>query len=215
MKRRSCLSFSLALIALGGVLIASPASGMEDSAAQYFPLTVGNRWVYESTEYPDDRVTDESWEVLREEEDALVVRVIPGSLGGNGFELFFVPTPSGIRRSMYEPDLLDNTIPKFPFILKSPSPAGATWRNKEGHFGVTAIDKKLIVPAGTFQHCVEITYKNTSETVTIVTHYAPGVGVVMRNETFPHVEGSFSIHPTLKDRVVLKLKEWQVAASGS
>ena len=97
---------------------------MEDSAAQYFPLSIGNRWVYESTEYPDDRVTDESWEVLRGEEDSLVVRVIPGSL--------------------------DNTIAKFPFILKSPLPAGATWRNKEGHFEVTAVDKKLIVPAGTF-----------------------------------------------------------------
>ncbi len=215
MKRTSFLSLSFTLIALGGLLIASPASGMEDSAAQYLPLTVGNRWVYKSTEYPDDRVTDESWEVLREEEDSLVVRVIPGSLGGNGFELFLVPTPSGIRRSMYKPDLLDNAITKFPFILKSPSQAGATWRNKEGYFEVTAVDKKLIVPAGTFQKCVEITYKNTSETVTIVTHYAPGVGVVMRDETFPHVEGSFSIHPTLKDRVVLKLKEWQVSASGS
>ena len=214
MKRTSFLSFSSALIALGGLLIVSPAAGMEDSAAQYFPLSIGNRWVYESTEYPDDRVTDESWEVLRGEEDSLVVRVIPGSLGGNGFELFFVPTPSGIRRSMYKPDSLDNTIAKFPFILKSPLPAGATWRNKEGHFEVTAVDKKLIVPAGTFQHCVEITYKNTSETVTIVTHCAPGVGVVMRDEAFPHVEGSFSIHPTLKDRVVLKLKEWQVSASG-
>ena len=65
MKRTSFLSFSSALIALGGLLIASPAAGMEDSTAQYFPLSVGNRWVYESTEYPDDRVTDESWEVLR------------------------------------------------------------------------------------------------------------------------------------------------------
>ena len=100
MKRTSVLSLSCALIALCGVLIASPAVGTEDSASQYFPLTVGNRWVYESTEYPDDRVTDESWEVLREEEDSLV-------------------------------------------------------------------------------------------------------------------EGSFSIHPTLKDRVVLKLKEWQVSASES
>ena len=60
----------------------NPCAGTEDSTSQYFPLAVGSRCVYESTEYTDDKVTDESWEVLREEEDSLALRFVPGSLGG-------------------------------------------------------------------------------------------------------------------------------------
>ena len=76
------------VLGLQGVAEAQP-----DPAA-YFPLTVGNRWVYEASE----GTSTEEWEVIREEEDAFVIQITADSLSTASFEEEFRPTPGGIER---------------------------------------------------------------------------------------------------------------------
>ena len=56
-------------------------------------------------------------------------------------------------------------------------------------YAVTAIDETVTVPAGTFTNCVEVTHWSASGTVTTITLYAPGVGMVQRDETFSVIGG--------------------------
>lgn len=96
------------------------------------------------------------------------------------------------------------------------------WENADGKYAVTAIGETVTVPAGTFPNCVEVTHWSASDTVTTITLYAPGVGVVQRDETFPIVGsgiGSFDasqlgsgiggFDASQRGHAVLRLKEWK------
>ncbi len=207
------------ILGLQGVAEAQP-----DPAA-YFPLTVGNRWVYEASE----GTSTEEWEVIREEEDAFVVQITADSLSTASFEEEFRPTPDGIER-LTRSDINVDTRPqpainrKFQpqpqaepngdagpaFVLKRPLRIGTVWENGDGRYEITALGQAVTVPAGTFEDCVEVMHWSRGGKVIVISLYAPGVGVVQRDETFPLLEGSGNLNPNERQNLVLQLKEWTV-----
>jgi hypothetical protein len=62
---------------------------------------------------------------------------------------------------------------------------------------------------------LEVTKRRRGGKATVVTLYAPGVGVVQREETFPIIEGSGSFYPQRQDEAVMRLREWKLSATVS
>jgi hypothetical protein len=189
--------------------LAFSAHAEEAQVSQYFPLTVGNRWVYELQDRTDAPPVTEYWEVVREEYGAFVLRTRQSELTRGGFEEFFIPTSEGIKRFARETTNKDNP----PFFLKGPLQVGTTWEDEDGTYEITALDKRVTVPAGTFPHCLEVTNRRKGGKATVVTLYAPGVGVVQREEVFPIIEGSGSFHPQRQDKALLQLREWKLSSA--
>ncbi len=185
----------------------------DDSAlTQYFPLSTGNRWVYEIQDRADGAPpAEEYWEVTREERGAFVLHIRQSDLSTGGFEESFIPSTDGITRVAAETK--DKEHP--PFYLKGPLQVGITWQDEDGEYEITALDKTVTVPAGAFSHCLEVTNHRKGGKATVVTLYAPGVGVVQREETYPIVEGSGSFYPQRQDKAVLRLREWKLSATVS
>ena len=181
----------------------------EAQVSQYFPLTVGNRLVYELQDRTDAPPVVEYWEVVREEHGVFVLRTRQSELTTGGFEEFFIPTSEGIKRFAPETTNKDNP----PFFLKGPLQVGTTWNDEDGTYEITALDKSVTVPAGTFPHCLEVTNRRKGGKATVVTLYAPGVGVVRREEVLPIIEGSGSFYPQRQDKALLQLREWKLNAA--
>jgi hypothetical protein len=71
----------------------------------------------------------------------------------------------------------------------------------------------VTVPAGTFSNCVEITRWRKETNITVVATYAPGVGMIQREETFPIIGGFGSgadFDSLAKGRTILRLREWKL-----
>ena len=200
-----------ALIALEGGILGARALWAETSVENYFPLAIGNRLVYESGEHSGASSVVESWGVMRQEQNAFALQITLDNDSLSSFETFFVLAPTGIRRLAHEPQSQGTEEGEPLFVLKAPLTVGATWDNEDGRYEVTAVQKTATVPAGTFPNCVEVTHHSRGDRVTVVTLYAPGVGVVIRDETFPRLEGSGGFDSTRRDHVTLQLKEWTVA----
>lgn len=200
----------LGLLVLGGL---TPAARTEDTAvSQYFPLAVGNRWVYELQDRTDGAPpVVEYWDVLREENGAFVLRTRQSELTTGGFEEFFLPASEGIKRFAAETQHKDDP----PFFLKGPLQVGATWNDEDGTYEITALDTVVTVPAGTFAHCLEVTNRRKGGKATAVTLYALGVGVVRREEIFPIIEGSGTFYPQRQDKALLQLREWKLSTAAS
>ena len=206
--------------------LGSPAGAQAPDPSAYFPLAVGNRWVYEAS----TGSSTEEWAVIREEKDAFVVQITADALSTARFEEVFRPGPEGIARLTgagqrpADPQPVIN--PKFRdqlrdqpqdqpsaaagllFVLKSPLRIGTVWENADGRYEVTGLGLSVSVPAGTFENCVEVMRWSAGGGVTVVSLYAPGVGVVQRDETFPLLEGSGNLNPRQRQRLVLQLKAW-------
>lgn len=143
------------LIALMWIITHSHIAQADDSTlAQYFPLAPGNRWVYEVQDRTDGAPpAAEYWEVIREDQGAYVLRIRHSDLPTGGFEESFIPTDDGIKRVAVETK--DKEHP--PFFLKGPLRKGTHWEDDDGTFEITALNKTITVPAGTFSHCLEVT----------------------------------------------------------
>src|SRR5215813_2216498 len=165
----------------------SQLTSADDSAlTPYFPLSTGNRWIYEMQDRTDGTLpTEEYWEVTREEQGAYVLRIRSSDLTTGGFEESFIPTDEGIKRFAHETHDKEHS----PFFLKAPARVRTTWEDDDGEYAITASDRTVTVPAGTFSHCLEVTNRRKGSKATVITLYAPGVGVVRREETYPIVEG--------------------------
>ena len=70
------------------------------------------------------------------------------------------------------------------FIIKSPVRAGTTWETAAGRFEITGLSGSVVVPAGAFEGCLEVRFRAHNGQAATVTSYAPGVGMVRRDETF-------------------------------
>ncbi|MGE0680375.1 MAG: hypothetical protein AB7P69_05640 [Candidatus Binatia bacterium] len=200
----------IAILTIVFLLTTSQLTHADDSAlTQYFPLSTGNRWVYEVQDRRDDAPpTEEYWEVIREEQGAYVLRIRLSDLTTGGFEEYFIPTSNGVKRFARETKDKDHP----PFFLKGPVRVGTTWEDDEGAYEITAVDRNVTVPAGTFSHCLEVTNRRNGGKATVLTLYAPDVGVVQREETFPIIEGSGSFYPQRQDKAVMRLREWKLSA---
>jgi hypothetical protein len=203
----------IVLIVLIGIITTSPIAQADDmSLTQYFPLATGNRWVYEVQDRTDGAPpAAEQWEITREDHGAYVLRIRHSDLSTGGFEESFIPTDDGIKRVARETK--DKAHP--PHFLKGPVRVGTKWEDEDGTYEITATDKTVTVPAGTFAHCLEVTNLRRGGKATVITLYAPGVGVVQREETFPIIEGSGSFHPQRQDKALLRLREWKLSTTVS
>ncbi len=210
----------------GGWLQMASGVWAESLLGEYFPLAIGNRWVYHARQ----GAATEEWKVIRQEKDAFVVKITADSLSTASFEEFFIPTAAGVERvsvangkpaeikhpvvnSKYQAQLThtpsaEDSQPLF--VLKRPVQIGTVWENRDGRYEVTSLSETVTVPAGTFKDCMEVMHWSKGGGVTIITHYAPWVGVVQRDETFPLLEGSGNLNPRQKQQLVLQLKEWEV-----
>ena len=223
---KKCMQYRYLVISVVAIVLwLQGIAGAQPDLAAYFPLAVGNRWMYEASEGN----STEEWEVVREEEDAFVVQITTDSLSTASFEEEFRPTADGIER------LTDNDInvdarpqpmihSKFRaqlqdkpsndagpvFVLKRPLRIGTVWENNDGRYEITALGQAVTVPAGTFEDCVEVMHWSKGGKVTVISLYALGVGVVQRDETFPLLEGSGNLNPNERQHLVLQLKEWTV-----
>jgi hypothetical protein len=114
----------IVVMAVLGILTTSQLVQAGDALlSQYFPLAIGNRWVYEVQDRADGvPPTEEYWEVTREEQGALVLRIRPSALTADGFEESFIPTDEGIKR--FARETRDKEHP--PFFLKGPLRVGTT-----------------------------------------------------------------------------------------
>ena len=198
---------------VGVLLFGIGESAAADRPAHYFPLSLGNRWVYTSSEgSPTDPVT-EVWEVIRRKESGFVMRVRQSLLAKDSPAEFISVLPDGIVMQMHNDQLNEQSVDAAQqFILKSPLHLGRTWHTQDGRYEITALDGFAAVPADVFSRCLEVTFWSRNGQVKAVTLYAPGVGMVQRDESFAILGSVGGEGSPRQGKVSLWLTEWQVAA---
>lgn len=177
--------------------------------ADYFPLAVGNRWIYESSEGTETAPALESWEVIDQRGHTFAIRIAQPFVTEEITELF-VSTPDGVGQVSGESTEQEPLRPAPQFFLKAPLQVGASWKNRDGRYAITMVGESVTVPAGTFPDCLEVTRWSASGTATVITLYAPGVGMVQREERFQILGGIGGFDAPQQGRTVLRLKEWRV-----
>ncbi len=169
----------LPLAALVGACARAPvaAPARDASPAEFFPLAVGNEWVYrdESPALPADR-----------RGATRTVRILERTKDG-----YFRDSERGELRA--DPDCLHDRARR---LLCAPIAPGKTWASvvsvsSTERYEIAAVGEAVATPAGTFQGCVKVRAHNraaaSADLVNEIT-YAPGVGPV-RIETFAVVDG--------------------------
>jgi len=147
------------------------------AVADYFPLAIGNEWVYreESPALPPER-----------RGQARTVRIVERTRDG-----YFKDSERGELKA--EGDCLRDRSRR---LLCGPIAAGTTWASvvsvsSTERYEIAAVGEAVATPAGRFDNCVKVRAHNraaaTTDLVNEIT-YAPGVGPV-RIETFVVVEG--------------------------
>jgi hypothetical protein len=163
------------LLALMACAHAPPAPPALPSAApgDYFPLAVGNTWVFL------DRSPKQAGAARRS------VRIVKRDADG-----YFVDDQRGALRA--DPDCVHDRARR---LLCRPLRPGATWMSVTGastteRYEIAGVGETVTVPAGTFTGCVRVRSQVRAEGLEQVAEltYAPGVGPV-RLETFIVVDG--------------------------
>lgn len=200
--------FVMLSLALWGMLFGQLSSAAEAASNDYFPLAVGNRWVYESSEGKKEAPTLETWEVIRREGSAFVVATQQPFMPTGALEDMFELVAQGVQRRE-----LGSTNAEAYLFLQLPPVAGVSWQNADGRYAITSLGETITVPAGTFTNCVEVTRWREKTNVTVISTYAPGVGMIRREERFPIIGGFGSggdFDSLAKGRAVLTLREWRL-----
>jgi hypothetical protein len=170
-----------AAAALGLAACAGPGAGARRPArtpAEFFPLAVGNEWVYvdESPGLPPGQAGS-----------VRTVRIL--SRGADGF---FRDNERGELKA--GADCVQDRVRR---LLCAPLEAGRGWTSvvstaSTERYEIAAVDERVETPAGRFEGCVKARAHNraspTTDHVLEIT-YAPGVGPV-RIETFVIAEGA-------------------------
>lgn len=156
---------------------APPAPRAAAAPADFFPLAVGNEWVYrdESPALPPER-----------RGAARTVRIVERT--GDGF---YRDSERGELRA--DPDCVRDRSRR---LLCGPIAAGTTWASvlsvsSTERYEIAAVGEAVATPAGRFENCVKVRAHNRAAPATDLVNeitYAPGVGPV-RIETFAVVEG--------------------------
>jgi len=144
----------------------APVTDDRWAPGRFFPLAVGNRWVYR-TKF--GKTVEENVVTIDRQEGA-VYRDSRGSVLGLD--------PAGVRDERR-------------FLLKAPLTPGARWQStveigRVEEYLVVGVDEEVSVPAGTFHGCVLVRGKSAVDAATeleIEWSYAPGVGLVKMETT--------------------------------
>jgi hypothetical protein len=173
---RSALAASLLLLSA----CAHPGSGTAArglAPADYFPLAVGNQWVWE----------DQSPQLPEAQRGAArTVRILERTADG-----FYRDSERGELRA--GPDCVRDRVRQ---LLCQPLTAGATWKSvvsasSTEKYQIAGVDETVTTPAGTFRGCVRVRAVNAAgpgtELVAEIS-YAPRVGPV-KLETFAVARG--------------------------
>jgi hypothetical protein len=67
--------------------------------SHYFPLTVGNTWVYESSEGSADAPVTETWEIIEQQDQGFIVRIQLSLLDTHAPKEILTVTPDGVTQS--------------------------------------------------------------------------------------------------------------------
>lgn len=138
--------------------------------AAYYPLAVGNRWVY------IDSTGTEHEEILSDHIGEFFYN--PRTRLGTAYD------PEGIKQAVFH-----KGVPRSSwFILKLPIRTGAIWSSEDLLYEIASTSRTVLVRAGSFRDCVEVRVrhkrefvsnreKGTVEAVLTIT-FAPGVGPV-------------------------------------
>jgi hypothetical protein len=147
------------------------------SPSDYFPLAVGNTWVYvdRSPQLPSGQA-----------ERRRTVRVVSRDAEG-----YFHDNERGELRA--DPDCLHDRMRR---LLCAPFEVGRAWSSvvsvtSTERYEIASTDEMVRTPAGTFSRCVKVRARNKAGPGTeaiLESTYAPGVGLV-RIETFVVVKG--------------------------
>jgi hypothetical protein len=167
----------LAALALACARAPAPPPARPQTPADYFPLAVGNEWVYrdESPALPADR-----------RGATRTVRILERTADG-----YFRDNERGELRA--DPDCLHDRARR---LLCAPIAPGNAWKSvvsvsSTERYEIAAVGETVTTPAGTFGGCVRVRAHNraspTTDHVLEIT-YAPGVGPV-RIETAAVVNG--------------------------
>jgi hypothetical protein len=148
------------------------------STAEYFPLAVGNEWVYR----------DDSPALPPARRGALrTVRILERTQDG-----YYRDNERGELR--WDPDCLRDRSRR---LLCGPVAPGAAWSSvvsvsSTERYEIAAVDEAVETPAGRFERCVKVRAHNRATASTdhvLEITYAPGIGPV-RLETFVVVDGT-------------------------
>ena len=187
---------------------ASPATGQATKLpGDYFPLSVANRWLYESSEGTPANPVTETWEVVSRKGTGYVLRIQQSLLPKDAPAEFVSASAAGV---VMQPSNAASRDGQPQFILKTPLALGATWKTSAGRYEITGLDALAAVPAGVFEDCIEVTFWSRNGQAKAVTLYVPGVGMVQRDESFTILGGLGGEAGPRQGKVSLWLTEWHV-----
>ena len=188
--------------------------------ADYFPLAVGNRWHYESSEGDSFSPVTETWRIVERRGRDYVLEIRQSLLAGELPSELVSVSSAGVA-------VQPRAGAPVAFLIKSPVRLGTTWETAAGRFEITELSESVVVPAGVFEDCLKIRFRAHNGQAAAVTLYAPGVGMVQRDESFTIFGGLGSAElgssppssPSAKSpadgprlgRVSLWLSEWERA----
>jgi hypothetical protein len=169
---------SLLCLAVAACAHAPAAPPPSARPADYFPLAVGNEWVY----------ADRSPQLLPADREARqrVVRILSRDADG-----YYLDSEKGALRA--DPDCLHDRLRR---LLCRPFEAGRAWTSvvsvgSTERYEIAAVGERVETPAGVFESCIRVRAYNRAgpdaENVLEMT-YAPGVGPV-KLATFAVVKG--------------------------
>jgi hypothetical protein len=163
------------------------AEGLVSSA--YFPLRVGNWWVYEEQDAAGNALSRETWTVVeadaRSRAGEYLLRSLTKRLDALGHRRhrfegheYLRAAPDGLRKRY--PAGLDAELEVL--LVKEPPSAGLTWRDAQGRCTVTGEREPCAGPDGPLAGCLVIVCTLGEPPLTIVTStYAREIGMVRQD----------------------------------
>ena len=149
-----------------------------DNVSVYFPMKVGYRWEYKGI---GNEYASYTQEVLYQRDNKYQVMISNGgTVMANAYEV----SKDKIINTYREAENYDSTnvLSKKSnmniVMIQLPIKVGNTWISEENNYEIIDINKKVVVPAGTFEDCIAIkeTFKEGSSYQ--IFYYKKDIGLV-------------------------------------
>lgn len=152
-------------------------SGCADSVEDYYPLKVGNRWVYKTTNLISHSVT--------ESQDLILKRELETYFFDTEEQVIKIGSGALVNKSGHT-------------ILKAPLSKGRSWKGKGNRYSITDKGATYIVPFGQYTDTLEVTFvierpdaddsKKIYTDVSVI-RYAKGIGPIYFYYEVKHPDG--------------------------